>query len=274
MQARVFNFSPGPATLPLPVLEEAQRELLAIPGIGISPLEISHRSAWFDGVLEETTSNLRQLLNLPKNYQVLYLQGGSRLQFSMVPMNFLRAAGRSAEYIVTGTWGTTALPEAQREGTVRVAFNSKADNYNRLPRVDELKVEASSTYAHFTSNETIQGVQFHQEPNVGKVPLVCDASSDFLCRPLDVARYGMIYACAQKNAGPAGVTIAIIRDDMLPLGSDDLPSMLNYRLYSKENSLQNTPPVFAVYLVNLVMRWLREEIGGLAKMWEHNRKKA
>lgn len=274
MEPRVYNFSPGPAVLPLKVLEEAQRNLVSLPGIGISPLEISHRSAWFERVLAETEANLRRLLAVPDNYRVLFLQGGSRLQFSMVPMNLLRGSGRGADYIVTGTWGKTALQEAVREGAARTAFDGKATNFDRLPKPGELQLDPQAAYVHFTSNETIQGVQFLEEPEVGGVPLVCDASSDFLCRPLPIERYGLIYACAQKNAGPAGVTTVIVRDDLLERAPANLPSMLDYRTYVKEKLMPNTPPVFAIYIVLLVTRWLLDDVGGLTKMLEHNRRKA
>jgi len=268
---RVYNFSPGPAVLPLPVLKQAQQDLLSLPGIGISPLEISHRSAWFEGVLAETTDNLRKLLNLPENFSVLYMQGGARLQFSMVPMNLL--GGGTADYIITGSWGSKAAEEARREGTVNVAYQGKSHNYSRLPAADELSLTPGAAYVHFTSNETIQGVQFQSEPEVGDVPLVCDASSDFLCRPLPMEKYGLIYACAQKNLGPAGVTLAIVRNDLLERCPDGQHSMLDYREYANNNSLANTPPVFSCYVVMLVTRWLLEQ-GGLAKIEERNVAKA
>jgi phosphoserine aminotransferase len=274
MEQRVYNFSPGPAVLPLTVLEQAQRDLLALPGLGISPLEISHRSKWFEGVLEETRQNLRKLLGIPDNYQILFMQGGARLQFSLIPMNLLRGTGKTADYIVTGTWGKTALAEAGREGTAHVAYDSKASNYDRLPQTNELKLSKDAAYVHFTSNETIQGVQFLDEPAVGDAPLICDASSDFLCRPLPMEKYGMIYACAQKNLGPAGATIVVIRDDLLTRIPKDLHSMMDYGVYANNNSMANTPPVFAIHLVNLVTRWLLNDIGGLAKMLELNRKKS
>lgn len=274
MEPRVYNFSSGPAVLPLKVLEQAQRELVSLPGIGISPLEISHRSPWFEGVLTETEANLRRLLSIPANYRVLFLQGGSRLQFSMVPMNLLRGSGRGADYIVAGTWGKTALVEAVREGTARMAYDGQGTNFDRLPKPGELKLDPQAAYVHFTSNETIQGVQFLAEPEVGGVPLVCDASSDFLCRPLPIERYGLIYACAQKNAGPAGVTAIVVRDDLLQRVPEGLPSMLDYRTYVKEKLMPNTPPVFAIYIMLLVTRWLLDEVGGLQKMLERNRHKA
>ncbi|MBI2823875.1 MAG: 3-phosphoserine/phosphohydroxythreonine transaminase [Planctomycetia bacterium] len=270
---RVYNFSPGPAVLPESVLREAQRDLLALPGVGVSVLEIGHRTKWFENVLETTKSNVRRLLDLPANYQVLFLQGGSRLQFSMIPMNLL-PAGRAADYIVTGSWGQTALDEAQAQGEVRVAYSGKSTNFDRLPAAGEIKLNPAAAYVHYTSNETIQGVQFAAEPAVGDAPLVCDASSDFLSRPLAMRRYGLLYACAQKNAGPAGVTITIVRDDVLARANERVPTMLSYRQHAEHNSLLNTPPVFAVYVVMLVTRWLLEEIGGLTNMQAANDGKA
>jgi phosphoserine aminotransferase len=274
MMERVFNFSPGPATLPLPVLQEVQQNLLALPGVGASVLEISHRSKTFEEMIAQAEANIRALLNLPEEYHVLFLQGGASLQFSQVPMSFLRGTGRSADYIVTGSWAKRALAEAQREGSVRIVWDGKADNYSRVPKHGEYEIDPSAAYVHFTSNETIQGIQFPAEPEVGDVPLVCDASSDFLSRPIDVKRYGLIYAGAQKNVGPAGVTIVIIRQDMLEQVPDDLPTMLNYRVHAEHRSLYNTPPVFAVYVVMLVTRWLLENIGGLEQMHAINRQKA
>jgi phosphoserine aminotransferase len=274
MTERVFNFSPGPATLPLPVLQEVQQNLLALPGVGASVLEISHRSKTFEEIIAQAEANIRALLNLPEEYHVLFLQGGASLQFSQVPMSFLRGTGRSADYIVTGSWAKRALAEAQREGSVRIVWDGKADNYSRVPKPGECEIDPNAAYVHFTSNETIQGVQFPAEPEVGDVPLVCDASSDFLSRPIDVRRYGLIYAGAQKNVGPAGVTIVIIRQDMLEQVPDDLPTMLNYTVHVEHRSLYNTPPVFAVYVVMLVTRWLLENIGGLEQMHAINQQKA
>lgn len=271
---RVYNFSPGPAVLPLSVLEEAQRDLLALPGLGVSVLEIGHRTKWFESCLEQTIANLRRLLSLPDNYKIVFVQGGSRLLFSSIPMNLLRQPGASADYIVTGTWGQTAAQEAQREGKVSIAYDSKATKFDRLPTTAELKLNPQATYVHITSNETIQGVQFLTEPAVGAVPLVCDASSDFLCRPLPMERYGLLYACAQKNAGPAGVTVAIIRDDVLAKMTDEVPTMLSFKQQVENNSLLNTPPVFAVYIVKLVTQWLLDEVGGLANMRALNEQKA
>jgi phosphoserine aminotransferase len=274
MTERVFNFSPGPATLPLPVLQEVQQNLLALPGVGASVLEISHRSKTFEEMIAQAEANIRALLSLPEEYHVLFLQGGASLQFSQVPMSFLRGTGRSADYIVTGSWAKRALAEAQREGAVRIVWDGKADNYSRVPKHGEYEIDPSAAYVHFTSNETIQGIQFPAEPEAGDVPLVCDASSDFLSRPIDVKRYGLIYAGAQKNVGPAGVTIVIIRQDMLEQVPDDLPTMLNYTVHVEHRSLYNTPAVFAVYVVMLVTRWLLENIGGLEQMHAINQQKA
>jgi phosphoserine aminotransferase len=274
MVKRVFNFSPGPAMLPLPALEEAQRDLLALPGAGISILEISHRSKTFDGIINQAEANLRQLLSIPDNYRVVFLQGGALLQFGMVAMNLLRNTGKSADYVVCGTWGKKASEEAQTQGKVRVAWNGKAGNFNRMPKQSELNLDAGAAYVHITSNETIQGIQFPEIPQTGDVPLVCDASSDFLCRPVPVDRFGILYACAQKNAGPAGVTVVIIRDDLLQKSPNDLPSMLNYRVMAEGKSLFNTPPTFAIYMVKLVTDWLIRDIGGLEKMEQINQEKA
>ncbi|MFM8250796.1 MAG: 3-phosphoserine/phosphohydroxythreonine transaminase [Planctomycetota bacterium] len=274
VEQRIYNFSPGPAVLPLPVLQQAQRDLVCLPGQGLSILEMSHRDQAFLDILADAQQSLRDLLGIPAHYRVLFLQGGSRLQFSMVPMNLLRGAGQAADYVLTGTWGKTALKEAQREGEVRVAWDGQACRYNRLPQASELTLNPNAPYVHVTSNETIEGVQFLDELNTGSVPLVCDASSDFLCRPLPIERYGMIYACAQKNAGPAGVTVVIIREDLLARSPENLPGYLNYNSHASENSLWNTPPTFAIYLLGLVAHWLRDEVGGLAKMLERNREKA
>ena len=273
-QDRIFNFSPGPAALPLAVLEQAQRDLLALPGCGASILEISHRSPTFLDILDQARSRLRSLLGFSDDFEILFLQGGARLQFSMVPMNLLRGRDQAASYILTGSWGKKALTEARREGPVSTAWDGAEQHYDRLPVADQLRIDADASYVHFTSNETIQGVQFLDEPSSGGAPLVCDASSDFLCRPLPMDRYGLIYACAQKNAGPAGVTVVIIRKDLLERSQDDLPGYLNYRSHAEQNSMYNTPPTFGVYIVNLVAGWLLEEIGGLDAMLRLNRRKS
>jgi phosphoserine aminotransferase len=271
---RVFNFSPGPAVLPLAVLEQAQRELVCLPGYGMSILEMSHRAPGFLDILASAKQLLRELLAIPENYHILFLQGGSRLQFSMIPMNLLRGQSGPAEYLVTGSWSKMSVDEAKREGKVNIAWDGKATNFDRLPKSGDLKLVADAAYAYFCSNETIQGVQFATEPDVGQVPLVCDASSDFLHRPLPIEKYGLLYACAQKNAGPAGVTVVIVRDDLLARSQDSLPGYLNYTHHVKEDSLYNTPPTFAIYLMKLVLEWLKDEVGGLTRMHAINQQKA
>lgn len=274
MTARVFNFSPGPAVLPMPVLEQAQRELVSLPGLGISPLEISHRHKWFDGVLAETKTLLCELLGIPSGYQVLFLQGGANLQFSMIPMNLLRGSSHNADYVVTGSWGQKAAQEAAREGAVHIAWDGKEHNYSRLPSDSQVRRSANAAYIHITSNETIQGVQFAADPDFGDVPLVCDSSSDFLSRPVEISRYGLIYACAQKNAGIAGVTVCVIRKDLLERVPQGLPTMLDFAQMAKYDSIYNTPPVFAIYVLQLVLRWLKNDIGGLANMAQLNQQKS
>jgi phosphoserine aminotransferase len=274
MSKRVFNFSPGPAVLPTVVLQQAQAAVAEMPGTGSSILEISHRSKAYDAVSDEAKSLLTQLLDIPAGYSILFLQGGASLQFSMVPMNLLRGTGKTADYILTGSWGKKAFVEAQRAGSAHAAWDGKADNYSRLPGADEPKLTDGAAYVHVTANETIQGVEFSAEPALGPAPVVCDASSNFLSRPIDVGRYGLIYACAQKNAGIAGVTVVIIRDDLLSRVPVDLPPMLDYRLQAENDSHYNTPPVFGVYVLLLVARWLKAEVGGLANMARMNRDKA
>ncbi len=274
MEKRIYNFSPGPAMLPLPALEEAQRDLLALPGTGISILEISHRSKAFAAIIEQAETNLRKLLAIPEGYRVLFLQGGALLQFGMVPMNFLFNTGKSADYIVTGSWTKKAIEEAATQGQVRAPWDGKAENYKRMPKQADLKLDPDAAYLYMCSNETIQGIQFPTEPDPGGVPLVCDASSDFLCRPLAIPKYGILFACAQKNAGPAGVTVVIIRDELVEKSPKALPSMVNYKVLADGKSLLNTPPCFAVYVLKLVTDWLLGTVGGLAKMHEINRRKA
>ena len=274
MEKRVYNFSAGPAVLPLSALKEAQRDLVALPGVGSSILEISHRSKPFSQIIEKAEDNLRKLLAIPDNYRVLFLQGGAQLQFAMVPMNIMAGTGKTADYILTGSWGKKALKEAQTQGETRVAYDGQATEYRHVPSADELDLNPGAAYVHITSNETIQGIQFAEEPDVGDVPLVCDSSSDFLCRRVPVDRYGVLFACAQKNAGPAGVTIVIIRDDLLARTPDNLPAMLDYRALADKKSLLNTPPAFSIYMVKLVTDWLLDEVGGLAEMEKQNRQKA
>ena len=215
MTERIFNFSAGPAVIPVPVLEEAQRDMLALPGVGMSVMEISHRSKTFDEIIAGAEAGLRELLGIPKDYAVLFLQGGASLQFAMVPMNFLSLDG-SADYLVTGSWGKKAVKEAQKFGHVNLAADTADGGFTRVPAQDELNLDPTAAYVHMTSNETIEGVEFKGEPEVGEVPLVCDSSSDILSRPIPVEKYGLIYAGAQKNMGPSGVTLVIMREDLLP----------------------------------------------------------
>jgi phosphoserine aminotransferase len=268
---RVLNFAAGPAILPRPVLEEAQRHLLELPGVGMSILEISHRSKPFEAIIQQTERDIRELAGIPEHYQVLFLQGGASSQFSMVPMNLL-ASGATADYLVTGSWGQKAVKEARRHGTVNVS-TTEATNFTRLPGPGEIALTPGASYVHFTSNETIHGVQWKSEPEVGDAPLVCDTSSDMYCRPIDLSKYALVYAGAQKNLGPAGVTLVILRDDMLKRSPDTLPTMLNYNTHAKEKSLYNTPPVFSIYIVGLVMKWLKDN-GGLAAAGQRNERKA
>lgn len=272
--SRVYNFSAGPAVLPLPVLERAARELVEFPGAGMSVMEMSHRSKAFEGILAQAQENIRQLLHIPKNYHILFLQGGASLQFSMIPMSFLRGSGKVAEYIVTGSWGKKAVKEAKREGDVKISWDGGGEKFTRVPRSNELTLSGQAAYVHFTSNETIEGVEFSSEPVSGNVPLVCDASSDILSRPLDMAKYALLYAGAQKNIGPSGVTLVILRDDFLANAPKELPALLDYRLMVENNSLYNTPPTYGVYMVMLVTEWLLKDVGGLDTMAARNREKA
>jgi phosphoserine aminotransferase len=271
---RIYNFSPGPAVLPLPVLQQVQEEMLCLPRAGASILEISHRSEEFIAIQNQAQARLRRLLGIGEEFEVLFLQGGARLQFSMTAMNLLRGQPNPAQYVLTGSWGKYAADEARKEGAVEVIFDAKATNYDRLPEPGELKISPNAAYVHITSNETIQGVQFLDDIHASGAPLVCDASSDFLCRQLNLDRYSLIYACAQKNAGPAGVTVVVIRKELLERGADNLPGYLNYRNHAKEGSMWNTPPTFAIYVLGLVGQWLEETIGGLGEMLNLNRKKA
>lgn len=271
---RLFNFSPGPAVLPLPVLEQIQSEMLSLPGCGASILEISHRSKQFLAILDDTKNRLRKLIGIGDDYDILFLQGGSRLQFSMIPMNLMRGTGKSADYVITGSWGKYAHQEAIKEGKIRVVWDGKASNYNHVPGSSELQFDPDAAYAYVVSNETIQGIQFPVEPETGSVPLVCDASSDFMCRPIPIRKYGLLYACAQKNAGPSGVTVVIIRKDLLQRSQDALPGYLNFKNHSSENSLWNTPPTFGIYVMGLVAKWLQDDVGGLEAMQRRNREKA
>jgi len=272
MQDRVYNFAAGPAVLPLPVLKQAQADLLSYPGAGCSVLEMSHRSKPFEEIIANAETNVRKLLNVPDNYRVLFLQGGALLQFAMIPMNILN--GKTADYLVTGTWSKTALGEAKTQGKINVIWDGSDSKFTRNPKSDEYKLDSEAAYCYIASNETIQGVQWQNFPDTGNVPLVCDASSDIFCRPVDISKFGIYFACAQKNAGPSGVTMVIIRDDLVARGPATLPKMLNYKVQDEGKSMVNTPPSFAIYILKLVTDWLLHQVGGLQKMHEKNIEKA
>ena len=269
---RIFNFSAGPAVLPVEVLEEAQRDLMALPGVGMSILEISHRSKPFDDVIDGCEADLRALAGIPANYHVLFLQGGASLQFSMVPMNLLPPGG-SADYIVTGSWSEKAVKEAKRVGAVKIAATTAADNYARVPKQSELTLDPAAAYVHYTTNNTIFGTEWHNVPDVGRVPLVADTSSDMFSRPIDVGKFGLIYAGAQKNLGPSGLTLVIIRDDLVARTPATLATMLQYGVHVENKSMYNTPPVFGVYIMRLVLKWLLKQ-GGLSAIDASNARKA
>jgi len=269
---RILNFSSGPAVLPVPVLEQVQRDLLALPGVGMSVMEISHRSSTFEGILQKGESDIRALANVPAHYKLLFLQGGATLQFSMVPLNLL-TQGSTADYLMTGTWADKAAKEARRVGTVNETGSTKADNYNRIPEPGEYTLTPGGAYVHMTSNNTIEGTQWKTLPMAGDSPLVSDASSDIFSGPIDVAKYGLIYAGAQKNLGPSGVTLVIIREDLLARSSKSLHTMLNYAVHAENGSLYNTPPAFGIYVLGLVVDWLRAQ-GGLEAMAAINNRKA
>ena len=269
---RIFNFSAGPAVLPVSVLEEAQSNLVALPGVGMSVLEISHRSKTFEAILAKTEADVRALGNVPANYKVLFLQGGASLQFSMVPMNLL-GPGQAADYIVTGGWAQKAVKEAKRVGTVNIAGSTESENFARIPRQDELTLDPNAAFVHMTTNNTLFGTEWKGEPEVGNVPLVADTSSDMFSRPIDVSKYGLIYAGAQKNLGPSGVTLVIIREDLLARSSKSLHTMLNYAVHAENGSMYNTPPCFSIYAVGLVLQWLKAQ-GGLEAVGKVNERKA
>ena len=272
---RIYNFAAGPAVLPVPVLEEIQRDLIALPGVGMSVLEISHRSDVFESMMERAEADIRTLASIPPGYKVLFLQGGASLQFSMVPMNLL-PSGSVADYIDCGSWADKAIQEAMKLGRVHIAASTKAERYCRIPLQSELEVSPGAAYVHTTSNNTIEGTQYHQLPEVGDVPLVSDTSSDMFSRPIDVGRHALIYAGAQKNMGPAGVTVVIVRVDMLQRSAEKkavLSSMLNYAVHAENKSLYNTPPAFAVYTLGLVMKWIFAQ-GGLVAMGRASVRKA
>jgi phosphoserine aminotransferase len=268
---RIFNFSPGPAVLPAEVLEQARDEMLDWHGTGMSVMEMSHRGKAFISIAEQAEADLRELLGVPANYKVLFMQGGATLQFAAVPLN-LSAAGQTVDYVNTGSWSKKAIGEAKRYAKVTVAADA-GGAYSSIPAVDTWKRSVDAAYLHYTPNETIGGVEFHFVPDVGDVPLVADMSSTLLSRPVDVSKFGLIYAGAQKNIGPAGLTVVIVRDDLLGRARPETPSVLDYAAVAKDASMLNTPPTFAWYLAGLVFQWLKRQ-GGLPAMGERNRAKA
>ena len=271
MSKRIHNFNAGPAALPLPVLEEIQAELLDFKGSGMSILEVSHRSKWFDDVINDAVEMTKNLLNLGEDFHVLFIQGGASLQFCMIPMN-LSLEGKPLDFIDTGTWSTKAIKEAKIQGKdVRVIASSEDKGFSYIPK--DFKVDEDAAFLHFTSNNTIKGTQWAKFPESGNVPLLCDMSSDIMSRPFDAKPFGLIYAGAQKNIGPAGTAMVIIRKDMLERVPDNIPTMLKYTTFSEKNSMFNTPACLVIYTTNLVLKWLQETVGGLEEMEKVNKEK-
>ncbi len=272
MDNRIYNLSAGPAILPVEVLLEAQKDFVSYKGSGMNVMEMSHRGKIFDAIIKEADADLRKLLGIDDKFAILFLQGGATLQFSMVPLNLMPPKNK-ADYIVTGAWSEKAVKEGKRVGAVNIAATTKSDNYTRIPKQSELKLDPDASYVHFTSNNTIYGTEWRNEPETGNVPLVCDASSDFLHKKLDMNKYGLIYAGAQKNIGPAGVTVVIIRKDLLERSSDSLHTYMNYKIHVDNESMYNTPTTFGIYIAGLVFKWLLN-MGGLDEMYRRNVEKA
>ncbi len=270
--ARILNFSAGPAVLPEPVLQQAAAEMLDWHGSGMSVMEMSHRGKEFIAIHAQAEADLRELMAIPKNYKVLFLQGGASAQFAVVPMNLLRGK-TNADYINTGQWSKKAITDAKKYCKVNVAASSEADNYTRAPKQAEWKLDPDAAYVHLTTNETIGGVEFHWIPDTGSVPIVADMSSHILSRPMDVSRYGLIYAGAQKNIGPAGVTIVIVRDDLLGQALPVTPTVFDYKVQAENDSMSNTPSTYGIYVAGLVFQWLKKQ-GGMTAMEQINRAKA
>ncbi len=271
MENRIYNFNAGPAALPLPVLEEIKIEIPDFKGSGMSIMEVSHRSKWFDDVINTAVERTKRLLGLGDDFEVLFLQGGASMQFCMIPMN-LNIEGRPVDYINTGTWSTKAIKEAEILGRdVRVVASSEDEKFSYIPK--DFTIDQDAAYVHITSNNTIKGTQWADFPKTGNVPLVCDMSSDIMSRDFDVKPFGMIYAGAQKNIGPSGTCMVLIRKDMLERTPENLPTMLKYTTFADKNSMFNTPPCFTIYVIGLVLKWLEETIGGLKKIEQLNQKK-
>ena len=269
---RVWNFSSGPAVLPLSVLEQVQRDLVTLPGVGMSVMEMSHRSAPFEAIIGQAEADIRRLATIPAGYKVLFLQGGASLQFSMVPLNLL-TVGTTADYVNTGSWAEKAAKEARRVGAVTVTGLAEGGPFDRIPTDAECTFTPGAAYVHMTSNNTIEGTQWRRLPVVGDAPLVSDASSDIFSGPIDVSRFGLIYGGAQKNLGPSGVVLVIVREDLLARSAKSLHTMLNYAVHAENGSLYNTPPAFGIYVLGLVLQWLLD-LGGLPAIGAINERKA
>lgn len=270
--SRVWNFSSGPAVLPLSVLEQVQRDLVTLPGVGMSVMEMSHRSAPFEAIIGQAEADIRRLATIPAGYKVLFLQGGASLQFSMVPLNLL-TVGTTADYVNTGSWAEKAAKEARRVGAVTVTGLAEGGPFDRIPTDAECTFTPGAAYVHMTSNNTIEGTQWRRLPVVGDAPLVSDASSDIFSGPIDVSRFGLIYGGAQKNLGPSGVVLVIVREDLLARSAKSLHTMLNYAIHAENGSLYNTPPAFGIYVLGLVLQWLLD-LGGLPAIGAINERKA
>jgi phosphoserine aminotransferase len=269
---RAHNFNPGPAAMPLPVLEKMRDEMLNYGGSGMSVMELSHRSAAFEAINDKAEQSLRRVLAIPAEYAVVFVQGGASLQFAMAPMNFA-AAGKPVDVLHTGAWTAKAIEELKKAAECRLASSGEAQKFARLPKADEISFDANASYVHICTNNTIEGTQWHSIPDAGNVPIVADMSSDIASRPTDVKRFGMIFAGAQKNLGPSGVTVAIIRRDLADRGSDKIAKILQYRTFIKDKSLYNTPPTFGVYAMGLVLDWIEQQ-GGLREIEKRNEAKA
>ncbi len=267
----VYNFSAGPSTLPTPVLEKVQKELLSYEGLGMSVMEMSHRSSHFKEIIEQAESLLRELMDIPDNYKVLFMQGGASLQFSMIPMNLMNQ--NHAHYVNTGSWSEKAIKEAKKHGDITILASSKEQNFSEIPNINSENIEANSDYVHITTNNTIEGTRFTRIPDTGELPLVADMSSNILSEPIDVSKFGVIYAGAQKNMGPAGLTVAIVREDLIGEHGKELPSMLDFKTYAEAGSLYNTPPTFQIYVTKLVLEWLKN-LGGVEEIERINNEKA
>ena len=272
MTERIYNFSAGPAVLPLEVLQQAQSEMTSLNGIGMSVMEVSHRSKHFEPILAGAASGIRELLNVPENYKILFLQGGASLQFSMIPLNFL-GKGETADYVITGAWGKKAVKEAKRCGNANTIFSTADLGFKSVPTQDELNFTENAKYVHYTSNETIEGVEFKYDLDGKGLPVICDASSNILSKPIDVEKHALIYAGAQKNIGPSGVTLVIIRDDLIAQVPENQHSMFDYRLLAENDSMLNTPNTWGIYIINLVCQHIKGH-GGLGAMEKKNEEKA